>query len=88
MNMSEFYLCKAWLASSPPPVLDGNGECGSLAHYAFIIALVGSAFLIFLYLWKKGKLDMDEEPKLRMMKDEKETDKKLKDNKEDRYGGS
>jgi hypothetical protein len=52
------------------PVLDGGGECGSFTHYVFILTLVGSAFLIFLYLWKKGKLDMDEEPKHMMMKDE------------------
>ncbi len=49
------------------PVLDGGGECGTITHYVFILTLVGSAFLIFLYLWKKGKLDMDEEPKQTMM---------------------
>jgi hypothetical protein len=48
-------------------VLDGSGECGSMVHYAFIVAFVGSAFLIFLYLWRKDKLDMDEEPKIKMM---------------------
>lgn len=52
------------------PVLDGGGECGSITHYVFILTLVGSAFLIFLYLWRKGKLDMDEEPKHTMMNDE------------------
>jgi hypothetical protein len=54
--------------------IDG-GICGSYVHYAFIIAFVGSAFLIFLYLWKKGKLDMDEEPKIQMFKDDKSKDK-------------
>lgn len=48
--------------------LDGGGVCGSTVHYGIIFFLVGSAFLIFLYLWKKGKLDMDEEPKITMMK--------------------
>jgi len=52
----------------PEPILDATGDCGSLVHYAFVIALVGAAFLIFLYLWKKDKLDMDEEPKHKMMK--------------------
>lgn len=50
--------------------LDETGATGSLVHYAFIIAFVGSAFFIFLHLWKKGKLDMDEEPKITMMQDE------------------
>lgn len=49
-------------------VLDATGDCGGLVHYAFVIALVGAAFLIFLYLWKKDKLDMDEEPKHKMLK--------------------
>jgi len=61
-------------------VIDG-GVCGSFVHYAFILAFVGSAFLIFLYLWKKGKLDMDEEPKIKMMEDsmEEKQDPKEKD---------
>lgn len=63
-----------YMAASQP-VLDGGGECGTFVHYAFIIAIVGSAFLIFLYLWKKGKLDMDEEPKHNMMKNEDDSGK-------------
>jgi hypothetical protein len=56
------------------PTIDG-GVCGSFVHYALIIALVGSAFLIFLYLWKKGRLDMDEDPKIQMLKDDESKDK-------------
>jgi hypothetical protein len=52
-----------------PPV-DGSGVCGGYLHYALVIAFVGSAFLIFLYLWRKGRLDMDEEPKIKMMEDD------------------
>lgn len=52
--------------------LDGGGVCGSAVHYGTILGLVGGAFLIFLYLWKKNKLDMDEEPKHTMMKQEDE----------------
>jgi hypothetical protein len=48
--------------------LDGGGLCGSMVHYTLILGFVGGAFLIFLYLWKKNKLDMDEEPKMTMMK--------------------
>ncbi len=65
-------------------VLDVTGDCGSLVHYGFVIAFVGSAFLIFLYLWRKGKLDMDEEPKIRMMQDESEERKKS--NQKDEHG--
>ena len=39
-------------------------------HYALVIAFVGSAFLIFLYLWGKGRLDMDEGPKFQMMQED------------------
>jgi hypothetical protein len=35
-----------------------------------VISLVGSAFLIFLYLWKNKRLDIDEEPKFQMMQEE------------------
>lgn len=52
------------------PAIDQSGVYGALLHYSLVISLVGSAFFIFLYLWKKGKLDMDEEPKLQMMNDE------------------
>ncbi len=51
-------------------VLDGAGIYGSLYHYTSVIAFVGSAFLIFLYLWKINRLDMDEEPKYQMMQEE------------------
>lgn len=50
-------------------VVDLGGIYGSTLHYGLIIAFVGSAFLIFLYLWRKGKLDMDEEPKFQMMQE-------------------
>lgn len=55
-------------------VLDGFGVYGSYLHYGLVILLVGGAFIIFLYLWKKGRLDMDEEPKHRMMNDEEDND--------------
>jgi uncharacterized membrane protein len=59
-----------WFLAETPAVLDASGECGTLVHYGFVLALVGSAFLIFLYLWRKNKLDMDEEPKHKMMNDQ------------------
>ena len=51
-------------------IVDGMGIYGSLFHYTMVIAFVGSAFLIFLYLWRKKRLDMDEEPKFQMMQEE------------------
>lgn len=52
---------------------------GSTLHSALVVAFVGSAFILFVYLWKKGRLDMDEEAKYQMMKDE-------TDQKEDTHG--
>jgi len=34
--------------------------------------LVGCSMILFLYLWRKGKLDMDEGPKYQMMNDDNE----------------
>lgn len=51
-------------------VIDGFGVYGSTLHYALVIAFVGSAFLLFGFFWKKGRLDMDEEPKYQMMENE------------------
>ncbi len=57
------------LLAQSSTVLDASGEYGSIVHYAIVIALVGGAFIAFLYLWKKGKLDMDEQPKFDMMQE-------------------
>lgn len=54
--------------------LDASGDCGGLVHYAIVIALVGGALLLFFYLWKKGRLDMDEEPKHKMLNDDHDDD--------------
>lgn len=53
-------------------MLDGAGAYGSILNYSLTIAVVGSAMFIFIYLWKKGRLDMDEEPKIQMMSKENE----------------
>ena len=53
-------------------VVDGFGIYGNMLHYGIVLGLVGSALLIFSVLWKKGRLDMDEEPKLRMMQQDEE----------------
>jgi hypothetical protein len=56
---------------------DSSGIYGGIMHYALVFALVGSALLAFIYFWSKGRLDMDEEPKMQMMRN---------DNKEDGHG--
>jgi hypothetical protein len=51
---------------------DASGVYGIIMHYSLVLTLVASAFLAFLYFWRKGRLDMDEEPKIQMMQDENE----------------
>ena len=47
------------------------GIQGNFLHYGMVLFLVGSAFLVFLCLWKNRRLDIDEEPKFQMMQEEK-----------------
>lgn len=53
-------------------VLDGGGVYGHFYASSFLVALLGSAVLIFIYLWRKDRLDMDEDPKFQMLKDDEE----------------
>lgn len=62
-------------------IFDEHGIMGSLIHYSMVIFFVSSAFIIFLYLWKKGRLDMDESPKYKMLQDEQDDLDKLEVNK-------
>jgi len=50
--------------------LDGWGIYGMALDYAVVVFFVGSALLIFIYLWSKGRLDMDESPKMQMLEEE------------------
>ncbi len=50
--------------------LDGFGVTGSYLHFTLSAALVGSALLVLLVLWSRGRLDFDESPKLTMMDDD------------------
>lgn len=47
--------------------VDGGGVYGHVFHYSMIFFLMGSAFLAFLHFWRRGELDMSEEPKYQMM---------------------
>ena len=48
-------------------ILDGGGVTGYIMYYSFVIALMGSTLLVFIYLWRKDRLDMSEEIKIRML---------------------
>lgn len=64
------YFSTALLAFGVAHEKDGIGIYGSLMHYGLVIAFAGSAFMVFLYLWRKGRLDMDEAPKIQMMQED------------------
>ena len=49
---------------------DGFGLIGLVVDYAMIIAFSLGAMILFAYLWKKGRLDFDEEAKHQMMEEE------------------
>lgn len=49
--------------------LDGAGFLGSVMIFSIMLAFFGTALLAFLYLWWKGRLDMDDEPAKRMLHD-------------------
>lgn len=65
---------------------DSSGVYGGIMHYALVIALVGSAMLAFIYFWSKGRLDMDEEPKMQMMNDGEQEKVMCSKDKEDAHG--
>lgn len=46
---------------------DGSGAYGTYMGYGFRFFFGGTALLFFLYLWRRGKLDMDESPKMSML---------------------
>lgn len=50
--------------------LDSSGFVGQFIYYLTLIFVMGLTILIFLYFWKERKLDMDENPKYQMMRDE------------------
>ncbi|MCH9626891.1 MAG: hypothetical protein S4CHLAM2_05220 [Chlamydiales bacterium] len=51
-------------------MIDGVGVYGFVLHYSLLFAFFGSAFTVFLYLWRKKRLDMDEEAKYSMFDEE------------------
>lgn len=55
-------------------IRDGSGLYGSLFNYAILSALFFSTLLVFVYLWRKGRLDMDEEAKWKMLEEDHENE--------------
>ncbi|MEM1281999.1 MAG: cbb3-type cytochrome oxidase assembly protein [Chlamydiota bacterium] len=55
--------------------LDGLGIYGGLLHFTIAATFFGGALIIFIYLWRKGRLDMDEGPAERMLNDDQEEEK-------------
>ncbi len=50
--------------------LDGGGVHGYVAFYTMVLFLFGSAVILFSYFYYNKQLDMDEEPKLEMLREE------------------
>jgi uncharacterized membrane protein YciS (DUF1049 family) len=52
------------------PAFDGIGFIGTLVAYVFAFTFFVGAILVFFYLWKKGRLDMDQEPAEKMLEED------------------
>lgn len=49
---------------------DSFGYFGLIMDYSMIVFFSGGAFILFLYLWKKGRLNFEEDAKFEMLNDE------------------
>ena len=47
--------------------LDGAGILGEVFQLSIMFAFASSTGLVFFYLWRKKRLDLDEVPKERML---------------------
>jgi len=54
----------------------GGGIYENLLQIGFASACFVSAAIAFFYLWRRGRLDMDQEPAERMLKEEDEDDRR------------
>ncbi len=50
--------------------LDGAGVSGEIMQLAFILAIAASTLLIFIHLFRKKALSMDEEAKFQMFEED------------------
>lgn len=51
-------------------MVDGLGIYGFYLHYAFLFAMTSSTLLVLIVLWRKKRLDFEEEPKFYLFNDE------------------
>lgn len=50
--------------------VDGWGLTGLIMDYSMIVAFSGSTAILFLYFWKKGALNFEEDSKYEMLKED------------------
>jgi hypothetical protein len=65
--MSQYHPVLIDLIAESGRVLDGGGVYGHFLHYGMVFFFGSSAALIFFYFWRKGELDMNEDPKYQML---------------------
>ncbi len=63
------------------PTIDETGVYAILLNYTIVFFFVGGALILFVYLWWKGRLDLDEKPKYDMMKSDEEREKEIDEQK-------
>lgn len=51
-------------------MLDATGFSGELLQGMNGLFFSGGALLVFIYLWGKGRLNWDEDPKIQMMSED------------------
>ena len=56
--------------------LDATGFSGAIFTSSLFLALFGSTLLVFIHLWRKGRLDMDEEAKYQLFDENEKTTRK------------
>ncbi len=49
------------------PEYDSIGIYGNILHHSLVMCFMGSALLVFIYCWRKGRLDMDDDAANQMM---------------------
>lgn len=51
-------------------IIDGWGSSGLILDYALVLFFTGGALLLFIYLWSKKRLNLEEDPKFTMLEDD------------------
>jgi hypothetical protein len=51
-------------------ITDGWGLTGLIMDYSMIVAFSGSTVILFIYFWKKGALNFEEDAKYEMLQED------------------